>query len=197
MARISNSTGRRPGVSEGMGTTDTTRFPSVIISRWDDQNSPDISAGIWTFFFSALNDKSWLNELELIPLLRRSIKYGIWDEYRSRNNYEDAMRQSFQDAMMQIRQLVSNYYAHVQSLPSTPGSAVGWCRYKCSSNRSRYWRSNPIDWHTQHVCRPSFYLSRWPACFRFLFYHFRSWRIRWSLLQVLTGRYLQRSTCTF
>lgn len=116
MARISN-TGRRPGFNEGMGTTDTTRFHQSSSLAEMIINSPTYQQAYE--LFSGLNDESWLNELELIPHSFADPSNTGWDELGLSNNYEDAMRQSFQDAMMQIRQLVSNYYAHVQSLPST------------------------------------------------------------------------------
>lgn len=128
MARYSNvpkTTSNQPNNGRGGFSTDTSRDHygnlNDAVEKTDIVqmiiNSPTYQSALK--LFSSLPDKSWLQQLQMIPTSFSNPSYTGWDALGLSNNYDDALRQAYQDAMAQIQQLVANYYAYNQSLPTT------------------------------------------------------------------------------
>ena len=133
MARISNNNTSSTGVprsSEPTGNTIRNRVDNqgnvISESHRDSSTIRYMIINSDTYkqaleLFSSLNDSSWLNKLLLIPDSFADAEKNILDNVGLglSTQYHDKQQQSYQDAMLAIRKLVSDYYEHVNSLPIT------------------------------------------------------------------------------
>lgn len=103
--------GRNPG---GSRSEDESSVAGSSIAR-KIINSPTYQNALK--IFTAESDKQWLQRLELIPFSVTDANSTIFDEWNISNGYADKTFASYQFAMEQITNLVSEYYQYKNTLP--------------------------------------------------------------------------------